>query len=93
MEFLSNSFLYYLLRRGYELDGIISCGRGILWIGGRRRSSECQENCHQGRLNERGDLVRFACEVSCGQEKMCLTVRGVSVPQRLHDRGKRRERG
>ena len=32
------------------------------------------------------------CGVRCEQEKMCLTVRGVSVPQRLHDRGKRRER-
>jgi len=26
--------------------------------------------------------------VRCGHERMCLTVRGVSVPQRLHDRGK-----
>jgi len=28
------------------------------------------------------------CEVRRGQERKCLTVMGVSVPQRLHDRGK-----
>ena len=36
-----------------------------------------------------GDLVCFAVELKCGQEKMCVTVRGVSMPQRLHDRGKK----
>jgi len=29
--------------------------------------------------------------VRCGQEKMSLTMRGVSMPQRLHDRGRRWE--
>jgi len=39
-----------------------------------------------------GIWCALRCEVRCGQEKMCLRVRGVSVPQRLHDRGKRWER-
>ena len=39
-----------------------------------------------------GIWCALRCEVRCGQKKMCLTVRGVSVPQRLHDRDKRWER-
>jgi len=36
-----------------------------------------------------GIWCALRCEVRCGQEKTCLTVRGVLVPQRLHDRMKR----
>ena len=68
------------------------CGRDDLWIGSRRRCLEGHKDCHQWWLNEWGYMVCMEYEVRCGQEKVCLTVRGVSVPQRLHDRSKRCER-
>ena len=36
-----------------------------------------------------GICCALRCEVRCEQEKICLTVRGVLVLQRLHDRGKK----